>query len=421
MGWFREALGLPSREEARTITSGDLWGDSIPFNYMPSDTAPPISPGKALTLGPVYSAVRLLADNIATLPLSSYRKAGDERVPTSRLPALFDSMRESGLLVPWLYGCISSLALRGNAYGLIVDRDGWGYPTIVSWLDPSQVAPDDRPNKRGGWLVRGREVPREDIVHITRFSQPGQRVGLSPIGAFAQSMGVALSAKDYTRGWFDNGGFPPGSFKNTAKIVTNAEAEVISTRLTNAIRGRRPLVYGSDWDYTAISVPAEEAQFLSTMKFTANDIAAIYGIMQPEWIGGESGSSNTYANVEQTQINFVTFTLRPWLVILEHAFTALIPAGQYVRFNSDALVRADLMTRWSVNQIRVTMGAASIDEIRAQEDEPPLPNGQGKKYAVASAAPTAPPAGAPPPASDVPKTPQRDQPPGEVTPIRRTA
>jgi len=170
-------------------------------------------------------------------------------------------------------------------------------------------------------------------------------------------------------------------------------------------------------------VPAEEAQFLTTMKATANDIAAIYGIMQPEWIGGESGSSNTYANVEQTQINFVMFTLRPWLVILESAFSALIPAGQYIRFNSDALVRADLRTRWDVNAIRLQVGAANIDEIRAQEDEPPLPGGKGKTYAV-PASPAAAPAtpAAPPPASDDQQDPpQRDQPPGDVTPIRRTA
>lgn len=413
---FRGALGLPTAEEQRTLTSETLWGDSLPFNYAQTLTAP-VTPGKALTLGPVYSAVRLIADSVATLPLDSFRKVGDTRIPSNRLPALFDGMKESGQLVPWLYACVTSLALRGNAYGWVIERDGWQYPTIVNWLDPGVVAPDPDPAARGGWLVRGRPVPRTDIVHITRFAQPGTVVGLSPIGAFAQTMGVALSAKDYTRDWFDNGGFPPGSFKNTAKTVTTKEAEVISSRLVSAIRGRRPIVYGSDWDYNPISVPEKEAQFLSTMKATANDIASIYGIMQPEWIGGESGSSNTYANVEQTQINFVMFTLRPWLIILESAFSALIPAGQYVRFNSDALVRADLKTRWEVNAIRLTTGAASIDEVRAQEDQQPLPNGQGAKYntpaAIAAAA-------APPPASQPDTTPQ-DQPPGDVTPIRRTA
>jgi HK97 family phage portal protein len=412
VGWFREAIGLPSKEEARTLTAETLWGDALPFNYVSATGAAPVSPTKALTLAPVYSSVRLLADNISTLPVQSYRKVGDERIPSNKLPAMFDTMKEAGLLVPWLYAGITSLALRGNAYGYIIDRDGWGYPTLTDWLDPSVVAPDDRPGARGGWLVKGRPVPRADIVHIVRFAQAGSRLGLSPIGAFAATMGVALSAKDYTRTWFDNGGFPPGSFKNTAKTVTTTEAEVISNRLTAAIRGRRPIVYGSDWDYQAITVPEKEAQFLATMKATASEIAAIYGI-PPEMVGGESGSSMTYANVEQNQINFVMLTLRPWLVILEAAFSALIPAGQYIKFNPDALVRADLKTRWEVNQIRLTVGAASVNEIRAQEDEQPIPGGD--VYAKpAAAAPAAPPAA---PTSQPDTT--QDTPAGEPTPLRR--
>jgi phage portal protein BeeE len=106
------------------------------------------------------------------------------------------------------------------------------------------------------------------------------------------------------------------------------------------------------------------------------------------------------------------FTLRPWLVLLESAFSALIPAGQYIKFNSDALVRADLKTRWEVNQIRLTVGAASINEIRAQEDEQPIPGGD--KYATPAAAA---PAGPAPPSQ--PDTNQQDQPAGDVTPIRR--
>ena len=143
-------------------------------------------------------------------------------------------------------------------------------------------------------------------------------------------------------------------------------------------------MYGRDWDYTPISVPPEEAQFVETMKMTTNQIAAIYGI-PPEMIGGESGSSMTYANVEQQQINFVMFTLRPWLVALETAFSALLPDRQYVKFNSDALIRADLKTRWEVNEIRLKNGVASIDEIRAQEDQPPLPNGQGAQFTITKA------------------------------------
>jgi HK97 family phage portal protein len=290
-----------------------------------------------------------------------------------KLPPLFDLLATDGQLVPWLHRCVTSLALRGNAYGLHVSRDGFGFPTAIDWLDPNRVACDDRPGETG-WLVDGRSVPRSDILHIPLFALPGERVGLSPISSFARTVGVGLQAQTYASEWFQAGGFPPGTFRNTAKTITQEEASIIKARTTAAIRSREVLTFGSDWEYTAISVPPEEAQFVETMKMTTNQIASIYGI-PPEMIGGESGSSMTYANVEQQQINFVMFTLRPWLVSLETAFSSILPERQYVKFNSDALIRADLKTRWEVNKLRVDMGAASINEIRLQEDQPPLPKG----------------------------------------------
>ena len=398
MASWRAWLGLPER---RSLTPSTMpWlSDSVPFNMGPtlaSSTA--VSQTRALQLASVYSANRLLAQSVSTLPLKAYRRGTEARIPMANLPALFDELVTYGELVPWLHRCTVSLGLRGNAYGYKVRRDGFGFPTLVEWLDPTTIVPDERVGKTG-WLVNGVEVAREDIVHIPLFPLAGQRVSPSPIASFAATLGVGLQAQSYASDWFANGGFPPGTFKNQQVVIDPEDAAVIKSRLVQSIRDRAPLVYGKDWDYNAITVPPEEAQFIETMKMTTNQIAAIYGI-PPEMIGGESGSSMTYANVEQQQINFVMFTLRPWLVILEHAFSALLPDRQYVRFNADALIRADLKTRWEVNKIRVDMGESNVDEIRTQEDKPPLPNGQGQKYGQT----------APPPAIE---------PPGDVTPIRR--
>jgi HK97 family phage portal protein len=378
-------------QEKRTITSAEVpW---VPFNMGGSLNYGTVSPDTALSLSSVYAANRLIAQSVSTLPLKTYRRLGpDGRQPMPTLPQLFQQLQTDGTLVPWLHRCVASLTLRGNAYGLIVSRDGFGFPTLIEWLDPGRVTDDGRPGKTG-WLYNGREVANEDIVHIPLFAVPGKRCGLSPLGSFARTLGVGLQAQAYAEGWFGAGGFPPGKFKNNQKTVTASEADAIKARLSAAIKSRDPLVYGADWDYDVVSVPPEEAQFVETIKMTTNQIAAIYGI-PPEMIGGESGSSMTYANVEQQQINFVMFTLRPYLVVLETAFSALLPDRQYVKFNSDALIRADLKTRWEVNQIRTTMGAASIDEIREQEDQPLLPNGQGAKFAVPAATPPALPAAA---------------------------
>jgi HK97 family phage portal protein len=229
-------------------------------------------------------------------------------------------------------------------------------------------------------------VPFDDIVHIPLFPMPGERIGLSPIANFAQTLGVGLAGADLRERLVRGGGFPPGTFENVDREVEQSEAEIIKARLVSSIRTHTPLVYGSGWKYNPITVPPSEAQFIETMKMNANQIAAIYGV-PPDKVGGEKGSSMTYANVEQEQIDFVMYTLRPWLVTLETKFSSLLPDRQYIKFNADALIRADLRTRWDVNKIRLDTGTANVDEIRAQEDQPPLPNGQGQQYTRLGAAP----------------------------------
>jgi HK97 family phage portal protein len=405
---WRKFFGLPPKGEQRAITTLPWQPAMLPFNLMPPVNYDSASQSQALSLGAVYSAVRLLAQSVSTLPVKAYRRAGDARVPMSSLPQLFELLVTDGQLVPWLHRCVTSGALRGNAYGYVISRDGFGFPTVIDWLNPQWVVPDDRPDSPnpGGWLVNGRPVPRQDIVHIPFFTLPGERLGMSPIAAYARTLGVGLQAQAYAVDWFGAGGFPPGTFKNTEQTINQEQADIIKARLGSAMATKQPLVYGRDWDYTPVKVPPEEAQFVETMKMTTNQIAAIYGI-PPEMIGGESGSSMTYANVEQQQINFVMFTLRPWLVALETAFSALLPDRQYVRFNSDALIRADLMTRWRVNEIRLRVGAANIDEIRAQEDQPPLPNGQGSEYKTETTTPAIEPAASPDEDDDAPSRPLR--------------
>jgi HK97 family phage portal protein len=353
----------------------------FPWNYGLASPQT-VSQERALSLIPVYAANRLIAGTVSTLPLKAYRRAGEDRVPAT-MPVLFRDLEDEGRLVPWLHQAIASLGLRGNAYGYIVSRDGFGYPTRIEWLNPSEVSVDPTIPAVPGWFWRGRRVEREDVLHIPLFTLPGETLGLSPIGAFASTINTGIAASRYGADWFDNGGFPPGTFQNTAQTVNQDQAEAIKARLAQAIRSRQPLVYGSDWDYKSVAVPPGEAQFIETMRMNATQVAAIYDV-PPERIGGETGKSMTYQNVEQQQINFV-MALRPWMVILEHAFASVLPNRQYVKFNADAMIRADVKTRYDVYEISRKIGLRSVDELRALEELPPLPNGEGADYTPSGA------------------------------------
>jgi HK97 family phage portal protein len=374
MGRWRDWL-LGPKEETRAITSLP-WGSPAPFDVGPGRYD---SDADALSLGSVYSALSLLGSTISTLPLDAGRKIGDARVPMSSLPQLFGQLAADGRLVPWLHQCVVSVASRGNAVGYIIARDGFGFPTVVEWLDLCEVTYDDAARE---WRWRGRVVPDEDIVHIPWFTVPGKRMALSPIASYAATLGIGLGAQSYARDWFDGGGFPPGTFRNTEQVIPNAdEANAIRAKLAASRRTRQPMVYGKDWEYTPISVPPEEAQFVQTMKMTATQVAAIYHI-PPEKIGGETGHSLTYATAETHQIEWTTDALRTWLEMLEAAFTSWLPDRQYVKFNINGLVRADMKTRYESYAIGLQNGWLNRDEVRAYEDLEPLPNGEGQTFAV---------------------------------------
>lgn len=338
-----------------------------------------VSPERAVALIPLFACVRILADSIASLPVQTYRRNGASREILTFVPSLLFQPAARDNLFEWLHKAVVSLALRGNAYGLVTQRDDFGFPTSIEWLNPDDMWVDELRPTLPVFYWQGQVVPAEQIVHIPWVVMPGHVVGLSPVQVFARTIGVGLSATEYGLSWFDNGGTPPATMKNSQKAINPDEAAEISDRLAARVRARKPLVYGSDWEFTALQVNPEESQFIETMRLNASQIAAIYGV-PPEMVGGDSGGSMTYANVEQNAINFANFTLRPWLARLEAKLSALMPGKEFVKFNVDAMIRVDLMTRYQAHQTALNDGWRNRDEVRALEDLPPLPDGQGQVY-----------------------------------------
>lgn len=363
------------RVEHRSIETWP-WGDdggTAPHQHQPMNL------NRALSLVPVFGAVRLLTDSVASLVPSIYKL--DNNGVAKRLPAppLFQQPSVHGTLVDWQERAVASMALQGDAIGLITARDYYGWPTMVEWLNPDDCYVQDGSLTGQGsymqpiWWWKGRQMRTEDIVHIPWFSLPYRVRGLSPIGAFRATANVGLGAADYAASWFDNGGVPPGVFRNTKQTVSKEDADLITARVTHRLRSRKPLVHGSDWVYEPIAIKPHEAQFVETMRLTATQIAVIYGV-PPEKIGGTTGTSLTYSTQEQNSLDFLTFSLRPWLVKLEAAFTRLFPRGTYVKYDTSDIIRVDAKTRAEIDQMSLGgQGWRTTDEVRADHDWGPIP------------------------------------------------
>lgn len=354
--------------------------DSVPWNVGgPTSSHDEISQDSALRLAPVFAAGNLLASTIAALPIQTFRRttAGRQLVPT---PPLFQSPSVIGTTHDWVYRAVLSMAYRGNAIGLVTSRTQYGLPNTVEWLRPDWVVVIDQLPEGSGsfvdpeWYYRGRLMDPNDLIHIPWFTLPWKVWGLTPLQALSTTVNTSLAAQKYKDDWFKSGGLPPGQFKNTEQVVDQADATAVKQRLVQAIRSHEPLVYGNDWEYSPFTLTQTDAQFVETMQMTATQIANVYGI-PPERIGGSTGASMTYANTEQQGIQLVQFTVMPWVSRIEAVLNKCLPANQYCKFNVDELIRSDSQTRWNIHQIKRDIGATSVNEIRNEEDMPPIPKG----------------------------------------------
>ncbi|NOX15969.1 MAG: phage portal protein [Epsilonproteobacteria bacterium] len=121
----------------------------------------------------------------------------------------------------------------------------------------------------------------------------------------------------------------------------------------------------------------EDSQFLETRKFQKSEICGIYRV-PPHLIGDLEKA--TFSNIEQQSIDFVTHSLRPYLIRIEQSInTQLLTSAEqknyYVKFNIDALLRGDTKSRYEAYNMGRNMGVLSANDIRAKEDMNPIDNG----------------------------------------------
>lgn len=367
------------KSEARAVDSSSLFAAGFGISAR-SNAGEVVTFSTAIGLDAVAACVGLLSDVVFMLPLHGFRDVGDLPQKLNPPPPL---IREPSLTVDarvWRQQLIASLALWGNAYGLVLTRDGYGYPTTVEWLDPARISVTETSSIARHMDIRldGQQVTPGDVLHVPgRFVMPGSRLGLVPLERFRETFGLALAARNFGSKWFGDGAHPSAIFESDQKLTPD-DAKTIKDRIVSAWKGKRePGVLGAGLKYRQIQVSPNESQFQETQQAACVAVARAFGISPEMIFAAMSGSSVTYANREQRAIDFLTFQADPWLVRIEDFVSHSMPNLQYAKFNRDALLRTDLMTRYQAHDVAVRGGWRTPNQVLAIEDNPPLPNGQG--------------------------------------------
>lgn len=342
---------------------------------------------RAMRNSAVWASIELVASLTGSLPIDQFRRDADGRIVAMPAAALFtDPDPDPSVTISSFIGQLMRSAVpRGNGYAMLASDPLTGRVSGATTIHPDRVRWHRDADGRWVTLVDNQPVerwPLGPLWHFALYQQPGSPIGLSPIEYHRQTIGSSIAAQKFGAQFFDSGG-NPSLILRVPEEPTPDESAALKRKVLDTTRGNRdPLILPTEIVIERPTIPPDDSQFLETQRYGTEEIARIFLGGFPELIGSAvtGGGSITYANREQRMADFITLSLSPrYLVPLERALSALLPADQFVRFNFDALLRADLAGRYAsyktASEVSAAMGRPllTIDEMRALENLPPLP------------------------------------------------
>ncbi|SJZ93749.1 phage portal protein, HK97 family [Pilibacter termitis] len=326
----------------------------------------------------VYSCVRILAEAVAGLPLHFYQyQKGGGKEKALEHPLYFllhDEPNSEMTSFVFRETLMTHLLLWGNAYAQII-RNGKGEVVALYPLQPERIQVHRDEQKEIYYLYtveNGKQVklPKTEVLHILGLGFDGL-VGYSPIAMAKNAIGLAIATEEYGSKFFANGANPggvlehPGTLKDPIRI-----RESWNATFGGSSNAAKVAVLEEGMKYTPISISPEQAQFLETRKFQINEIARIFRV-PPHMVGDLEKSS--FSNIEQQSLEFVKYTLDPWVTRWEQAMTkALLTPDEkkeyFIKFNVDGLLRGDYQSRMNGYATGRQNGWMSANDIRELEN-----------------------------------------------------
>lgn len=364
------------------------WSGYAPASY----TA--VSYDTAQAHSAVYACVDLLVRLIVwQMPVQVIGTDGPAR-PVARVSQLITNPHpEPHMLAEhWRAMALESAVMRGFAAGVVTSREPSGWPRQIMPVHPDSVTwySDPSTGQTVDWRVDGTKVDLwqtggELWLAPSLRVTPGAPVGKSVLAHAAQQVRLGLDARKFGQDWFQAGGLPVAHGKLIDNPnITQEQASALKRRILETTRNREPLITGNNFELTTIPINAEESQFLQTMQANVADVCRFFGI-PPEMVGGSSGDSMTYANVEGRNLGLLTNTVGAWMNWFERVLASMLPRPQLVELDPKALLRTSTSVNFdnAAKGIGISQpGFVTIDEARVLVGLPSIGGEEGSRLYV---------------------------------------
>lgn len=341
---------------------------------------------RVLGLTAYLRGITLVSGTCASLPLKPYRNGTRERVHQR---TVLDNPNRSQTPFEFWQTMYAHALGHGTAFGRkVVDgaglvREVWPmHPgrVRVEPVEVSETSPDGRL-----FLVRDRHgvehrLSARDVFMLPYLSLDGL-VGLSPLQAARQSLGVAIAAEDNAAQFYGKGSRISGVLQSKLRLSEDSVKRLKSnwrTKVAGPENAGDIAVLDNDTEFKPVAIPPADAQLLESRKFSTSEIARLFGI-PPHMLGDVEKSTSWGSGIEQQTIGFVVYTLRPWLTLVEQRVTReLLPGGWstgdwYAEYSLEGLLRGDSKARGEFYRTLVGIGALKPTDVQALENMTPDP------------------------------------------------
>jgi HK97 family phage portal protein len=321
----------------------------------------------ALGIPAIYRGVTLIADAIGALGLHSYRN-GRLVTPT---PKLLERPNPQETRMETISAMAASLILDGNYIAVLGPANVNGLPDFFYpvAIDRVQIT---RKDGQIIYRIDERQYDASQILHIKNFALPGEFFGRGIVQTQKQAIGKEIAINEYASRYFDGGVNPTAVIKSGNPDLTQEEAEALKAAWLSMYSGRNrmPAVLNSTTDFEILSSNAQESQLIEAQLAGLTEAANILGL--PAYYLGAPNSSRTYANVEQENLQLVRWSIQPIAERIEQSLSDLLVRGQNAKFNYDALLRTDTLSRYQAHAVGITNGFLTVDEVREMENRDPI-------------------------------------------------
>jgi len=361
-----------------------FFGTSGPV--IPSRAGVTVTAERAMRHSAVFACVKVLAEDIAKLPLRVYRKrpgGGREQLEDSQLDKLLHE-RPNRWQTPfqWKELMMVHVLLRGNAFSEIIRGGGGDEPNGVRELVP--LHPDRVVTHAASVGILGYEYrpkngePRviapEDMWHLPGLSTDGL-VGVSVVTAMAETVGLSIAAERHGGSTFRNGAQVPFVIMHPGNGVDAFRR--LQDRVTEQHSGSdnagKVMFLEEGMTVDKLGMTGRDSQFLETREFQVPDIARFFRV-PPHKI--QDLRRATFSNIEHQAIEYVGDAIQPWATRFEQTTgRCCLDEGSefFVEFAMQALLRGDMKARGEFYSTAINAGWMNRNEPRQFENMNPGP------------------------------------------------